>query len=96
MGNYTLWYRGALLVQDHPDVERLGSQHSIGSLVSTYPLCLSLQSQPSCGIYQYCNMEISSNIYSSFQVSRSFKKAPLPNNGFETFNSTGITTVPLT
>lgn len=57
---------------------------------------LSLQSQPSCGIYQYCKVEISNNIYSSFQVSRSFKKGPLPNNGFGTLNSPGITAVPPT
>lgn len=31
-----------------------------------------------------------------FQVSRSFKKMPLPNNGFGTFNSTAITAVLLT
>lgn len=52
------------------------------------------KSQPSCGIYQYCNMEISSNIYSSFQVSRSFKKASLSNNGHS--KRTTITAVPLT
>lgn len=44
--------------------------------------------------YQYCNLGISSNIYCSFfQVFRSFKKLPLPKNGFGTFNSTGIVAV---
>lgn len=91
---YTLWYCGALLVQQ---ILMLTAKDHNTALVNSYPpLCLSLQSRPPCGIYQYCNVEISSNVYSGFQVSRSFKKAPLPNNGVGTFNSTGITAVPLT
>lgn len=72
------------------------SQHSVIQPVISYHLHLSVQSQPSCGLYQYCNMEISNNIYSGFQVSRSFKKVPLPHDGIGTFISTGIPAVPLT
>lgn len=82
--------------EDHPDIDRCRSQHNIGSLAINHLLCLSSESQPPCGIYQYCKVEISNNIYSTFQVSRSFKKVPLPNNGFGTLNSPGVTAVPLT
>lgn len=91
MQKYTTWYCAAWII-----LMSTTKDHNT-ALVHWWCLCLSLRSHPSCGIYLYCNMEISSNIYSRiFQVSRSFKKAPLPNNGFGTFNSTGITADPLT
>lgn len=83
MKDYTLWYCGALLLQQilmsTAEDHNTAWVHYSDQLPPVCLFFLFYRVKPPCGIHQYCNMEISSNIYSSFQVSRSFKKMPSPN-----------------
>lgn len=78
----------------HPHVILRRSRHSLGSLAVSVTYKVNPLVVSTC-IAVWKSRE-TSTVRTYFQVSRTFKKAPLAHNGFRTFNSAGITADPLT